>query len=321
MDRTAVCGERDWGPERRLGKPIDDARARAIGITNRGIMRLKGLLAGAVVGAIALVGVPTIANAADADTTAPTVTVKDGSTHAQKSFKLYDAGKIDRLTVNGVAKDLANGVWSDLNSVKPGVFGAIEGLNTLVVFDVAGNATTLTFWLDTAAPVVSFVTPSAGAVLSGTVPVTVNLADANLQAYNLRVDSAGLQYFYQAQNGDVTYNLDTTTLSDGVHTLLATATDKVGQKSTTTIKVTVDNTAPVATFEQVYQAKEGGRIAVTATFDEPLAAAPGQGWYGSGTTYTKVYYSSKTHTISFADALGNAGTATFTVIPVVAPAL
>lgn len=81
------------------------------------------------------------------DAVAPTVTIKDGATDAQKSFKLYDAGKIDRLTLNGVEKDLVDNAWSDLNFVRPGVFGAVEGANTLVVYDRAGNATTVVFEL------------------------------------------------------------------------------------------------------------------------------------------------------------------------------
>ncbi len=68
------------------------------------------------------------------------------------SFKLYDANKIDKVSINGVVKDLSNNPWSDLNNVKPGVFGAIEGTNTLVVFDVAGNTTQYEFVLDTTAP-------------------------------------------------------------------------------------------------------------------------------------------------------------------------
>ena len=89
------------------------------------------------------------------DTTAPTVTIKNGAketvgsdgTYSLVSFKLNDAGKIDKLTLNGVEKDLVNNAWSDLNYVKPGAFGGVAGLNTLVVYDVAGNATTLTFTL------------------------------------------------------------------------------------------------------------------------------------------------------------------------------
>lgn len=89
------------------------------------------------------------------DSTPPTVSVKDGDSftvgdaeaYRQVSFKLYDAGKIDRLSLNGLVKDLTDNPWSDLNFVKPGVFGANLGANTLVVYDVAGNSTTITFSL------------------------------------------------------------------------------------------------------------------------------------------------------------------------------
>lgn len=35
-----------------------------------------------------------------------------------------------------------------INQVKPGVFGAVRGQNTLVVHDVAGNTTTVAFSLN-----------------------------------------------------------------------------------------------------------------------------------------------------------------------------
>lgn len=90
------------------------------------------------------------------DATKPTVTVKDGASYTLGttgvydlvSFKLYDAGKIAKLTLNGTVKDLTDNAWSDLNFVKPGAFGGVVGLNTLVVYDVAGNATTVQFTLN-----------------------------------------------------------------------------------------------------------------------------------------------------------------------------
>lgn len=99
----------------------------------------------------------------DLDTTAPTVTVKHGAeftvgadgVYSKVSFKLNDTGLINRLTLNGVEKDLTDNAWSDLNFVKPGEFGAVEGDNTLVVYDVAGNATTVQFTLDVTAPTVT----------------------------------------------------------------------------------------------------------------------------------------------------------------------
>jgi hypothetical protein len=94
------------------------------------------------------------------DTTPPTITVKPESkgrdgVYRTVSFKLFDAGKVDRLTLNGVEKNLSDNTWSDLNGVKPGTFGGQEGENELQVFDVAGNVATLTFVLDVTAPTVT----------------------------------------------------------------------------------------------------------------------------------------------------------------------
>lgn len=95
-----------------------------------------------------------------ADATAPAVTVKPGAEftvgrdgiYSKVSFKLHDEGKVARLTLNGVEKDLTDNVWSDLNGVVPGTFGAVAGANTLIVYDVAGNPTTVRFTLDVTAP-------------------------------------------------------------------------------------------------------------------------------------------------------------------------
>lgn len=90
------------------------------------------------------------------DATKPRATIKEGAAYTVErggsydliSFKLYDAQKIDRVTLNGKVKDLTDNVWSDVNFVKPGTFGAVRGANTLVVHDVAGNTETYTFTLN-----------------------------------------------------------------------------------------------------------------------------------------------------------------------------
>ncbi|GAA4841663.1 hypothetical protein GCM10023221_19420 [Luteimicrobium xylanilyticum] len=91
-------------------------------------------------------------------------------------------------------------------------------------------------------PRLSFVTPKDGATVSGKMPVTVDLGGQGLKAYNLRVDSAGLSYAYEPKAGEQTFTWDSTTVADGVHTLLATATDTAGNKTTITEKVMVANT-------------------------------------------------------------------------------
>jgi uncharacterized lipoprotein NlpE involved in copper resistance len=90
----------------------------------------------------------------------------------------------------------------------------------------------------------------------------------------------------------------------------ATFADRVGNQ--VVVSFTVDATAPSVSVSQAYQAKEGGRTAVTLTFSEPITGL-GQGWNGSGTTWTKIYYTSKTHTVSFTDLVGYPGQVTFTV--------
>ncbi|GGR41653.1 hypothetical protein J2S40_001691 [Nocardioides luteus] len=92
------------------------------------------------------------------DQTGPTVTVKDEAPaiSRSKSFKLYDRFNVDKVTINGVVKDLTNNTWSDVNDVKPGRFGAVEGKNTLIAYDEAGNASeAVEFVLDTTGPAIT----------------------------------------------------------------------------------------------------------------------------------------------------------------------
>ncbi|WP_341946942.1 fibronectin type III domain-containing protein [Microbacterium sp. LWH11-1.2] len=75
-------------------------------------------------------------------------TVATGDTYDRISVKLHDRGKVDRVVINGVTKNLTDDVWSDVNYIRPGVFGAVRGENTLIAYDVRGNSTTLTFTLN-----------------------------------------------------------------------------------------------------------------------------------------------------------------------------
>ncbi|UNX54921.1 hypothetical protein MF406_01075 [Georgenia sp. TF02-10] len=136
---------------------------------------------------IAPVQVGPIATQPLRDLTGPTVTVKPESTgrdgvYSTVSFKLFDAHKVDRLTLNGVVKDLSDNVWSDLNRVEPGAYGATPGTNVLKVYDVAGNETTLSFVLDVTSPTVTVKTgenESVGSPEDGYEKVSFKLFDAH----------------------------------------------------------------------------------------------------------------------------------------------
>ena len=83
------------------------------------------------------------------DKTGPTVTVKDSSVekdgyYSRLDLKLYDANKIDYVEVNGKKIELSNNQWSDLNHANAGY---VDGENTIVVYDQAGNSTTVKFMI------------------------------------------------------------------------------------------------------------------------------------------------------------------------------
>jgi|GEM_PF-3742737 len=103
-----------------------------------------------------------------ADTTPPAITVKPESkggpaAYASLSLKLYDAGQVDSVTINGTPKDLSNNQWSDVNALVVGSFGIQDGVPfTVVAFDVAGNSSTATFTLDGTGPTITVKPESKG---------------------------------------------------------------------------------------------------------------------------------------------------------------
>ncbi len=101
---------------------------------------------------------------------------------------------------------------------------------------------------DTNAPIVSFTSPGSGATVSGpTVGVSANASDA--------VGVAGVQFKVDGANFDTedytppfAATLNSTTLTNGGHTLSAVARDAAGNTATATLSFTVNNTTtPPAT--------------------------------------------------------------------------
>lgn len=90
------------------------------------------------------------------DSTEPTISIKEGAKFTRAkgegfkkvSFKLHDAQLIDKVELNGEVRDLPNSEWADVGVIRPRVFGAIRGENTLTVSDVAGNVSTFQFTLN-----------------------------------------------------------------------------------------------------------------------------------------------------------------------------
>ncbi|MFX0062256.1 MAG: Ig-like domain-containing protein [Candidatus Hermodarchaeota archaeon] len=93
---------------------------------------------------------------------------------------------------------------------------------------------------DTTPPTVSITNPADGATVGGTISVTASASD------NVGVDKVEFYIDGSLQATDTSppysYSWDTTSYSDGSHTIMAKAYDTSGNTNTDTITVTVDNT-------------------------------------------------------------------------------
>ena len=111
-----------------------------------------------------------------------------------------------------------------------------DGTHTLsaVARDTAGNTRTsanVTITVDNNAPTVSISAPAAGAVVSGTTTVTATASDTvGVQNVQFRVDGANVGS--ADTSSPYSLSLNTTTLTDGDHTLSAVARDAAGNTRT-----------------------------------------------------------------------------------------
>jgi hypothetical protein len=192
------------------------------------------------------------------DNVKPTITVKPESvgsngTFSNVSFKLYDAKKIDRLTLNGVEKNLTDNTYSDLNGVTAGTFGAVEGSNTLVVYDVAGNATTYNFTIDVSAATPTLVSPADGASVNGasvTQSWSTTDTDINHYVYESYNDAAATSLrFSTTYTG--TSKTATNVPNGTVYYWRVKAVDNYGNESAWSPlwKLSIDDTAPTVNID------------------------------------------------------------------------
>ena len=116
--------------------------------------------------------------------------------------------------------------------------------------DLAGNTSSasagLSITVDTTGPSVSFTTPANLDTASGTISLVATASDAGTGITGVQFKVGTTNIGSEDTTSPYGTSLDTTTLSDGVYTLNAVARDVVGNFSTSSVSITVDNTAPVA---------------------------------------------------------------------------
>lgn len=289
----------------------------------------------------------------------PTLTVKPesvgDSTSKQfqnVSFKLYDEDQVDKVVVNGVVKDLNDNNWSDLNGVAPGVFGAVEGANTIELYDVAGNKTAFEFTLDTQAPqapidlgwkgnggelAVNGITNVRDGVLSWK---AVNPSEVDHYVYKFWTNISGYQddasnpwsdsFSYVVKTADGGHVPTGFSDKQGTYFFCIEAVDVAGNNSgcSATYSVVFDETTPTVTsLSYSPSTLTNGDVIATITFNESVSTISADWTVVSGTdnkVFTKTYTSNvMNEAVNYTDAAGNEGQAFVTIdwIDKVAPVI
>jgi hypothetical protein len=134
--------------------------------------------------------------------------------------------------------------------------------------------------VDTIPPTVSMTAPANGASVSGSIVVSANATDAvSAPRVLFKLDGQALGNSILAPPYAITWN--STTTSDGVHTLSALAIDLAGNTSEASVTVTVSNRPPApAGLVAAYGFNEASGLAVTD------ASGQGNGGTISGATRT-----------------------------------
>lgn len=178
------------------------------------------------------------------DTIPPTVTISNPVDGLYTNVtQLTVTGKMNEeassVTVNGIAATIST--ISPSSSTYTTTLTLIEGVNSIVVtaVDKAGNkgSVTVSVTLDTIAPQLTVIGPADGALLSNG-QITFGGAAAE-PVVSVLVNGIA------AQHGTNGYTLPLT-LAEGSNTLTVTAIDRAGNRSTSTITVNLDSTAPQA---------------------------------------------------------------------------
>ena len=124
---------------------------------------------------------------------------------------------------------------------------------TVKAYDLFGLkvSTSITVFVDNTAPTVSIREPEPENIYCGMIRVSVNATD-NKEIGSVRFKVDNNEWFVMIYNSTDffwKYNLNTTALSDGQHTLMALVLDKASNPSITSTTFRVDNTPPTLSIQ------------------------------------------------------------------------
>ncbi len=151
-------------------------------------------------------------------------------------------------TTQGTSTVKFNGItatptsWSATSIVAPVPAGATTGSVVVTVGGVVSNGVSFTVQTDTTPPVVTITAPANNATVSSTITLTATATDPDspVSFVQFRVDGANTGS--QLTTSPYSLVLDTTTLANGTHTLIAVAQDpSANQGASLAVSITVSN--------------------------------------------------------------------------------
>jgi hypothetical protein len=141
---------------------------------------------------------------------------------------------------NGIAATPTS--WSATSIVAPVPAGATTGNVVVTVGGVASNGVNFTVQTDTTPPVVTITAPANNASVSGTITLTATATDPDSAVSFVQFQVDGANVGAKLTSAPYSHSLDTTTLSNGAHTLTAVAQDpSANQATSAAVTITVSN--------------------------------------------------------------------------------
>ena len=196
-------------------------------------------------------------------------------------------------------------IWSATSIVAPVPAGATTGNVVVTVGGAASNG--LSFTVSVPAPTVSITSPANGATVSGTITLSAAASSSvGVASVQFQLDGTNLGALATVAPYSISWN--TTTASNGSHTLKAIAKDTAGNSATSAgVTVTVSNSSTppptVSITSPANGATVSGTITVSATASSSLGVANVQflvdgGNFGAPDTTTPYTISLDTTTLS-----------------------
>jgi hypothetical protein len=149
------------------------------------------------------------------------------------------------VTFNGTKATPAN--WNATSIAVTVPSGATTGNVIVTVSGIASNGVSFTVVPDTTAPAVKVTAPASNASVSGTITITAMASDPDSPVAFVQFQVDGSSTGGPVGAAPYSLSLDTTTLTNGNHTLTAFAQDPAGNQGTSAaVTVTVSNSSSTA---------------------------------------------------------------------------